>query len=330
MDTARLQANLEALHLEKEAAAASAEADILEAAAEYEEEETYSVYIYTPNIVHVNDSQYVVLDACSSSPSLRAPKLQKVKLPRNIKEESIEKPVSNKRQQQCSGVSRYLPQHSETSDMMDLVKFLARRELVSSGLTRFDDRPESYRAWRSSFINTIKDLGLTASEELDLLSKWLGKESSEYVRRLRAVHIGNPDTAFKMVWNRLDECYSSPEVIESALFKKLDSFPRISGKDNLKLRELGDLLMELLSAKEDGYLPGLAYLDTARGIRPIVEKLPYSLQEKWISQGSKKNLVSLTLLSRSLLSSCAIMLKHVTIQALPFLVVAAHSMKDSL
>lgn len=45
--------------------------------------------------------------------------------------------------------------------------------------------------------------------------------------------------------------------------------------------------MEMLSAKEDGYLPGLAYLDTARGIRPIVEKLPYTLQEKWISQGSK-------------------------------------------
>lgn len=45
--------------------------------------------------------------------------------------------------------------------------------------------------------------------------------------------------------------------------------------------------MEMLSAKEDGYLPGLAYLETARGIRPIVEKLPYTLQEKWISQGSK-------------------------------------------
>ncbi len=105
-----------------------------------------------------------------------------------------------------------------------------------------------------------------------MLSKWLGRESSEYVRHLRAVHIGNPEAALKMVWNRFDECYSSPEVIESALFKKLDSFPRISGKDNLKLRELGDLLMEMLSAKEDGYLPGLAYLDTARGIRPIVEK----------------------------------------------------------
>lgn len=387
VDSARLQANLEALHLEKEAAAASKEADILEAAAEFEDEEPYerkghsssaqstkkrvcdyvrdqATYLseqadltadqshdcksepdqvtdqnqFTsqtePNIVHVNDDQYVVLDACSTSPSLRVPKLQQVKLPRNMKKASIEIPVSNKWQQQakCSGVSRSLPQHSETSGMMDLVKYLARRELVSSGLTRFDDHPESYRAWRSSFINTIKDLGLTASEELDLLSKWLGKESSEYVRRLRAVHIGNPDTALKMVWNRLDECYSSPEVIESALFKKLDSFPRISGKDNLKLRELGDLLMELLSAKDDGYLPGLAYLDTARGIRPIVEKLPYTLQEKWISQGSKfKEEFGVTYPPFSFFTQ--FICNHAKTRndpILPFLVVAAHSMKGSL
>ncbi|KAM3833848.1 cohesin subunit SA-2-like [Diretmus argenteus] len=45
--------------------------------------------------------------------------------------------------------------------------------------------------------------------------------------------------------------------------------------------------MELQCAKEDGYLPGLTYLDTARGISPIIEKLPYGLQEKWISHGSR-------------------------------------------
>lgn len=37
-----------------------------------------------------------------------------------------------------------------------------------------------------------------------------------------------------------------------------------------ELYDRKDLLMELLSAKEDGYLPGLAYLDTVRGFRPIV------------------------------------------------------------
>lgn len=172
-------------------------------------------------------------------------------------------------------------------DMLNMARYLARREIISTGLKQFDDNPDTYRAWRSSFLNAIHDLDLSASEELDLLTKWLGKESSKYVRRLRSVHIGNPAAALQMVWTRLNEVYCSPEAIEQALLEKLDSFPKISSRDHSKLRELGDLLMELLSAKEDGYLPGLTVLYTARGTNPIVEKLPFGLQEKWIYQGSK-------------------------------------------
>ena len=130
-------------------------------------------------------------------------------------------------------------------------------------------------------------MDLSASEELDLLVKWLGRESSEHVKRIRAVHITNPQAALRLSWTRLRECYATPEVIESALFKRLDNFPRLTSKENIKLRELSDLLMELLSAKEDGYLPGLSYLDTPRGNNPIVEKLPPNLQEKWLSTGSR-------------------------------------------
>ncbi|KAM6948701.1 importin-13-like [Aplochiton taeniatus] len=75
--------------------------------------------------------------------------------------------------------------------------------------------------------------------------------------------------------------------MEKSLFKRLDEFPRISTKDYGKLRDLGDLLMELQGAREEGYLTGLTYLDTARGIGPIVEKLPQGLQEKWLSVGSR-------------------------------------------
>lgn len=70
------------------------------------------------------------------------------------------------------------------------------------------------------------------------------------------------------------------------MFSKLDSFPKISNKDYSKLRELSDLLMELDAAKAEGDLPGLSYLDTARGINPIVQKLPYGLQKEWLSNGS--------------------------------------------
>lgn len=54
------------------------------------------------------------------------------------------------------------PQH-EASSTSDLAKFLVRRELVNTGLLKFDDRPENYRAWKSSFMNTIRGLDPTAS-----------------------------------------------------------------------------------------------------------------------------------------------------------------------
>lgn len=81
------------------------------------------------------------------------------------------------------------PQHQEAkkasaitpvANMVDFAKYLARRELVTTGLTKFDDQPESFRAWQSSFLNATRDVDLTVAEELDLLVKWLGKESSEF------------------------------------------------------------------------------------------------------------------------------------------------------
>ncbi|KAK3567268.1 hypothetical protein QTP86_015755, partial [Hemibagrus guttatus] len=57
--------------------------------------------------------------------------------------------------------------------------------------------------------------------------------------------------------------------------------------DSVKLGGLADLLMEELAAKGDAYLPGLAYLDTPCSINPIVEKLPASLQLKWLFAGSR-------------------------------------------
>ncbi|XP_033991975.1 uncharacterized protein LOC117487461 [Trematomus bernacchii] len=169
----------------------------------------------------------------------------------------------------------------------DLAKYLARSNLVTSGLTTFDDQPMNYWAWKTSFLSAIAGLDLSVGEELDLLCKYLGKESSDQVRRIKAVNIRHPDAGLMMAWERLEEIYGSPEVIEQALFDKLESFTILTNKDPKRLRELADLLLELEAAKRDGSLPGLSYLDTSRGVKPIIEKLPYNIQEKWISYGSR-------------------------------------------
>lgn len=209
---------------------------------------------------------------------------------------------------QLSAVQRHTYQHDNTSphvqpsyayhhvaaqqansgkqqNMMDFVKFMARCELVTIGLLQFDECPGNYRAWKVSFFNATSDLSLTANEEMDLLVKWLGPESAAQVKRIRAVNVNILVKGLQMIWECLNECYGAPEVIENSLLERVDSFPKFSNKDNKKLRQLGDLLTELQAAKSEGALSGLAYLDTARGISGIVQKLPFSVQEKCMLLG---------------------------------------------
>ena len=109
-----------------------------------------------------------------------------------------------------------------------------------------------------------------------------------------------------MAWQRLNKKYGSPEAIEASLFSRLENFPKIGNKDYPKLQEMADLLTEVKAAKLEGNLPGLSFLDTARGTNPIVEKLPHYLQDKWLTRGSmcKKAHVSPSLLLLSSLTLC--------------------------
>lgn len=71
----------------------------------------------------------------------------------------------------------------------------------------------------------------------------------------------------KMAWDRLEEMCGSPEAMEKALFDKIEKFPKISKQDPLKLKELRDLPCEIQSAKAEGYLSGLSYLQRSQSNR---------------------------------------------------------------
>ena len=58
-------------------------------------------------------------------------------------------------------------------------------------------------------------------------------------------------------------------------------FRGLALKDNKGLQELGDLLLELQCAKEDGGLAGLKLLDEPAFLKPVLVKLPEELQGRW-------------------------------------------------
>ena len=77
-------------------------------------------------------------------------------------------------------------------------------------------------------------------------------------------------------------------MLEASLTSKLVNFPTLTNKDNARLYDLSDILSEIEYHKENPKLWCLfAYFDSSSGINPIVEKLPYGLQEKWITRASR-------------------------------------------
>ncbi|XP_025766921.1 uncharacterized protein LOC112848107 [Oreochromis niloticus] len=317
VEKARLEAKIDYISLQKEAEAAQAEAEVLEAAAGDVNESNNKEFDFlplpesalkrtdhyvtqhtqdqfpqepkvendstlpptsTPFLSYNQNAQPQLIDNGASFPQNNAQPFH-MNFPQQEDERYQHRVLSDNRP--------HLNSSHNIDSSTDLAKFLAKSQLVSSGLTKFDDLPEHYEAWRETFINTIESLSLSASEEMDLLIKWLGKESGEHAIRIRSVNIRQPNVGLRMIWERLNKKYGAPEVIERALFCKLESFPKIHNRESQKLQELADLLTELDVAKREGYLPGLAYLDTSRGVQPIVEKLPLYLQDRWLSHGCK-------------------------------------------
>ena len=170
----------------------------------------------------------------------------------------------------------------------ELTRFLLRKDLLLQRLTNFNDQADKYPVWKSSFVHVVRDLDVRAPEELYLLIKYLGPESSKYALNIRAANASDPDKALNRVWERLEERYSAPEMIESTLKHRLYNFPKITQKDYKKLYELSDLISEISFLKENEmYGSLLAYFDTSSGVNQIVTKLPPFLQRKWTDRAMK-------------------------------------------
>ena len=297
VEKTRIEATLNALKEEGEAEAALAAAKVLEAVVLDKPESVKRLSVRASMATAVSRTEEYVRTHFHNNPHMKDETKHKEERCDNIEPNMPEGAAHSCEYHTNSppaSLSKFLPTRSrshnradktislsphKSTDISDLAALLSRRDLLTAGLTVFDNRPETYIAWKSMFRSATEDLTLKCSEELDLLTKWLSGESLQHALRIRAVHINNPEGGLYRLWQRLDRVYGSSEVIEASLFKRLECFPRVAPKDGHLLQELADLLLELEAAKNEGYLPGLRFLDTSRGINPIVEKLPYGLQE---------------------------------------------------
>ena len=127
----------------------------------------------------------------------------------------------------------------------------------------------------------IRDINLTPSEELSLIIEYTSNESKKLAQRLRNAYMNKPTEGVKILWQKLSQRFGSDAVITEGHLNKLKDLPKIGFRDNKKLQELGDLLLQLQCAKNDGGFRGLRILDEPAYIKPVIAKLPIDIQTRW-------------------------------------------------
>ena len=154
-------------------------------------------------------------------------------------------------------------------------------ELIANKIEKFNDKPENYHVWKESFLNMVRNVHITPSEELSLITEYTTNSAKTLVQKLRNTFIRNAEAGLREVWRKLEQHYGSNVVLTKVHLDKLSNVPKISYKDNKKLQEFGDLLLELECAEDDGRLQGLRILDKPIYLKPIVAKLPGDVQTRW-------------------------------------------------
>lgn len=161
LERAKLDAELEILQHEKEAAAAEAQAVVLEAAAE----QNGGVYSRTPPPLDIAQrTQGYVAEQASLHAMELLPPAPFVSGDLRRRGSSHAGPELHTNATGCLSTSQAdqrppppipAPPNSGV-ELAGVIRYLCRRDLVSTGLTTFDDQPDSYRAWKSSFKGVIR------------------------------------------------------------------------------------------------------------------------------------------------------------------------------
>lgn len=110
---------------------------------------------------------------------------------------------------------------------MDMTKFLLKKDLILSRITKNDDNPSLFLTLKLTFKNIMKEISATPSAELYVLVSHLGIDSSRQAATIRKCSSDNPETPLKLVWERIEERNGVPELIESSLRLQIYFFAKI-------------------------------------------------------------------------------------------------------
>ncbi len=169
---------------------------------------------------------------------------------------------------------------SEVSHLAQAVQdSIAINRLPVPEPTVFNGDPIQFVDWKASFMSLIDRKGIPVADKLYYLKKYVSGSAHKY---LEGTFYRNDEEAYKDAWDKLNQRYGQPFVIQRAFREKLSKWPKIQYKDAEGLRIFSDFLNACLQAIP--HVKGLEILNDCEENQKLVHKLPDWAASRWNRQ----------------------------------------------
>lgn len=76
---------------------------------------------------------------------------------------------------------------------IDFTKYLLKKDILMSYLVTFNEQPENYLSWKTTFKSVVSEIAASPLEEMDLLIKTLGVNSRKQAISLNSAYVHEPE-----------------------------------------------------------------------------------------------------------------------------------------
>ncbi|KAL6473874.1 hypothetical protein MHYP_G00174350 [Metynnis hypsauchen] len=140
----------------------------------------------------------------------------------------------------------------------------------------FSGDPLKFTEWSTSFKALIKRRCSNPADRLFYLQKYIAGEAKSF---LEGSFYRKDEEAYQQAWKRLNARYGHSFVVQWAFREKLNMWPKIGGKEYIKLREFSVFLQTCSNAMS--HIKGLQVLNDCEENQKMLVKLPEWVTSRW-------------------------------------------------
>nr|XP_055062625.1 uncharacterized protein LOC129445442 [Misgurnus anguillicaudatus] len=140
--------------------------------------------------------------------------------------------------------------------------------------TVFSGESLSFIEWKSTFISLIEQQGISTADKLYYLKRYVTGPARKC---LEGTFFRNDEEAYKDAWDKLNQRYGQPFVIQKAFRERLANWPKVQPRDADGLRAFEDFIN----------VKGLQILNDSEENQKLLHKLPDWINARWNRQVTK-------------------------------------------